>query len=301
MKTELSKYEKELSAKPVGQASIELQVKIDRLKSQIEGVKIWIEKEAFKSTHGEINVGVVPASDAGRTLGKMAEDFQNEENNKHPKQQPDILTHDYIKKMKLPEFDMPKLEPKKSGFEQWNEAIDKAYQKNQDMVESMGAVGSAMGSIGQAVGGAAGEWLNWAGNVVQSIGAVIPQMLALIGVQRQEVTANTAQAGSGAAAATSSIPIVGPILAVAAVASVLAALASLPKFANGGLAYGPTMGIFGEYSGARNNPEVVAPLNKLRQLIQPSGGMGGIVEFKIDGRMLRGVLNKVDRYNQRTR
>ena len=84
-------------------------------------------------------------------------------------------------------------------------------------------------------------------------------------------------------------------------ASVLAALASLPKFANGGLAYGPTMGIFGEYSGARNNPEVVAPLNKLRQLIQPSGGMGGIVEFKIDGRMLRGVLNKVDRYNQRTR
>ena len=62
-----------------------------------------------------------------------------------------------------------------------------------------------------------------------------------------------------------------------------------------------TMGIFGEYSGARNNPEVVAPLNKLRQLIQPSGGMGGIVEFKIDGRMLRGVLNKVDRYNQRTR
>lgn len=301
MKTELSKYEKELSANPVGQASIELQVKIDRLKSQIEGVKIWIEKEAFKSTHGEINVGVVPASDAGRTLGKMAEDFQNEENNKHPKQQPDILTHDYIKKMKLPEFDMPKLEPKKSGFEQWNEAVDKAYQKNQDMVESMGAVGSAMGSIGQAVGGAAGEWLNWAGNVVQSIGAVIPQILALIGVQRQEVTANTAQAGSGAAAATSSIPIVGPILAVAAVASVLAALASLPKFANGGLAYGPTMGIFGEYSGARNNPEVVAPLNKLRQLIQPSGGMGGIVEFKIDGRMLRGVLNKVDRYNQRTR
>ena len=189
MKTELSKYEKELSAKPVGQASIELQVKIDRLKSQIEGVKIWIEKEAFKSTHGEINVGVVPASDAGRTLGKMAEDFQNEENNKHPKQQPDILTHDYIKKMKLPEFDMPKLEPKKSGFEQWNEAVDKAYQKNQDMVESMGAVGSAMGSIGQAVGGAAGEWLNWAGNVVQSIGAVIPQILALIGVQRQEVTA----------------------------------------------------------------------------------------------------------------
>ncbi len=108
-------------------------------------------------------------------------------------------------------------------------------------------------------------------------------------------------AGSGAAASTASIPIVGPILAVAAVASVLAALANLPKFASGAIAYGPTMGLFGEYSGAQNNPEVVAPLNKLRQLIQPAGGMGGIVEFRIDGRMLRGVLNKVDRYNQRTR
>lgn len=42
----------------------------------------------------------------------MAEDFQNEENRKHPKQKPETLTHGYIKKMKLPEFDMPKLEPK---------------------------------------------------------------------------------------------------------------------------------------------------------------------------------------------
>lgn len=301
MKNELAKYEKELSAKPVGQASIELQVKIDKLKSQVEGVKIWLEKEAFKNVHGEINVGVVPASDAGRALGKMAEDFQNEENRKHPKQQPDILTHDYIKKMKLPKLDMPKLEPKKSGFEQWNDAVDKAYQKNQDLVEGMSGIGSVMGSLGQAVGGAAGEWLNWGGNVVQAVAAAIPQITALLGLQSTQVAANTAVAGSGAAASTASIPVVGPILAIAAVASVLAALASLPKFANGGLAYGPTMGLFGEYSGAQNNPEVIAPLNKLRQLIQPSGGMGGIVEFKIDGRMLRGVLNKVDRYNQRTR
>lgn len=301
MKSELAKYEKELSAKPVGEASIELQVKIDKLKSQIEGVKIWIEKEAFKNTHGEISVGVVPASDAGRTLGKMAEDFQNEENRKHPKQKPDILTHDYVKNMKLPEFDMPKLEPKKSGFEQWNDAVDKAYQKNQDLVEGMSGIGSVMGSLGQAVGGAAGEWLNWGANVVQAIAAAIPQITTLLGLQSTQVAANTAVAGSAAASSTAGIPIVGPILAVAAVASVLAALASLPKFANGGLAYGPTMGLFGEYSGAQNNPEVIAPLNKLRQLIQPSGGMGGIVEFKIDGRMLRGVLNKVDRYNQRTR
>lgn len=301
MKNELAKYEKELSGKPIGEASIDLQIKIDNLKNQIEGVKIWIEKEAFKDTHGEIKVDVIPSSSAGRNLGQMAEDFQDKRSKKNPDSEQKILTHDAIKKMKLPKIEMPKIDPKKSGFEKWNEAVDTAYKKNQDFIEGMSGIGSVMGSLGQAVGGAAGEWLNWAANVVQAVAAATPQITSLLGLQSTQVAANTAVAGSGAAASTASIPIVGPILAVAAVASVLAALANLPKFANGAIAYGPTMGLFGEYSGAQNNPEVVAPLNKLRQLIQPAGGMGGIVEFRIDGRMLRGVLNKVDRYNQRTR
>ena len=301
MKNELAKYEKELSGKPIGEASIDLQIKIDNLKNQIEGVKIWIEKEAFKDTHGEIKVDVIPSSSAGRNLGQMAEDFQDKRSKKNPDSEQKILTHDAIKKMKLPKIERPKIDPKKSGFEKWNEAVDTAYKKNQDFIEGMSGIGSVMGSLGQAVGGAAGEWLNWAANVVQAVAAAIPQITSLLGLQSTQVAANTAVAGSGAAASTASIPIVGPILAVAAVASVLAALANLPKFANGAIAYGPTMGLFGEYSGAQNNPEVVAPLNKLRQLIQPAGGMGGIVEFRIDGRMLRGVLNKVDRYNQRTR
>lgn len=301
MKNELAKYEKELSGKPIGEASIDLQIKIDNLKNQIEGVKIWIEKEAFKDTHGEIKVDVIPSSNAGRGLGQMAEDFQDERSKKNPDSEQKILTHDAIKKMKLPQIEMPKIDPKKSGFEKWNEAVDTAYKKNQDLIEGMSGIGSVMGSLGQAVGGAAGEWLNWGANVVQAVAAAIPQITSLLGLQSTQVAANTAVAGSGAAASTASIPIVGPILAVAAVASVLAALANLPKFASGAIAYGPTMGLFGEYSGAQNNPEVVAPLNKLRQLIQPAGGMGGIVEFRIDGRMLRGVLNKVDRYNQRTR
>ena len=301
MKNELAKYEKELSGKPIGEASIDLQIKIDNLKNQIEGVKIWIEKEAFKDTHGEIKVDVIPSSSAGRNLGQMAEDFQDKRSKKNPDSEQKILTHDAIKKMKLPKIEMPKIDPKKSGFEKRNEAVDTAYKKNQDFIEGMSGIGSVMGSLGQAVGGAAGEWLNWAANVVQAVAAAIPQITSLLGLQSTQVATNTAVAGSGAAASTASIPIVGPILAVAAVASVLAALANLPKFANGAIAYGPTMGLFGEYSGAQNNPEVVAPLNKLRQLIQPAGGMGGIVEFRIDGRMLRGVLNKVDRYNQRTR
>lgn len=64
---------------------------------------------------------------------------------------------------------MPKIDPKKSGFEKWNEAVDTAYKKNQDLIEGMSGIGSVMGSLGQAVGGAAGEWLNWGANVVQAV------------------------------------------------------------------------------------------------------------------------------------
>lgn len=186
-------------------------------------------------------------------------------------------------------------------MERWNMAVDEMGERNANMIDGLGSMGTAMGSIGDLIGGAAGQWLDWGANCVQAIGAAIPQILALCTVQGTQVAANTAVAGTGAASAMASIPFVGPILAIAAVASVLAALASIPKFAAGGLAYGPTLGLFGEYSGAQNNPEVVAPLNRLRNMLQPAGGIGGEVEFVIDGRVLRGILNKVDRINQRTK
>ncbi len=97
-----------------------------------------------------------------------------------------------------------------------------------------------------------------------------------------------------------SIPVVGAILAVAAIASVVAALASIPKFAKGGLAYGPTLGVFGEYAGASNNPEVVAPLDRLRSLIAPPEGLGGDVRFVIDGDKLVGILNRRNRQSKRS-
>lgn len=46
-------------------------------------------------------------------------------------------------------------------------------------------------------------------------------------------------------------------------------------FADGGIVYGPTLSIMGEYAGARSNPEVIAPLNKLKSIIG-EGGNGGL-------------------------
>ena len=50
-----------------------------------------------------------------------------------------------------------------------------------------------------------------------------------------------------------------------------AAASVLTPFANGGIVSGPTVGLIGEYAGASSNPEVVAPLDKLRKLINPVG------------------------------
>ena len=77
---------------------------------------------------------------------------------------------------------------------------------------------------------------------------------------------------------------------------------SVPKFANGGIAYGPTLGLFGEYAGASTNPEVVAPLDKLRNLLDidsRGGGVGGRVEFEIKGRNLVGVLRNEQHRSKR--
>ena len=108
-----------------------------------------------------------------------------------------------------------------------------------------------------------------------------------------ETTANVAAAASGAMAAHSGIPFVGIALGLAAVAAIIAAMASLPKFAKGGIVSGPTLAMVGEYAGASGNPEVIAPLDKLRgMLAQPASMDFSKVRFEIKGRTLVGILEK---------
>lgn len=60
---------------------------------------------------------------------------------------------------------------------------------------------------------------------------------------------------------------------VSAAAGIVKAIgtATLMPFADGGIVSGPTVGLIGEYAGASNNPEVVAPLDKLRGMLNPVG------------------------------
>jgi hypothetical protein len=115
---------------------------------------------------------------------------------------------------------------------------------------------------------------------------------AVTTAKEAETTTNVAAGASGAIAAHSGIPFVGIALGLAAVGAIIAMMASLPKFAKGGIAYGPTLGLFGEYSGAANNPEVVAPLDRLKTLIGGNNGVLENVQFKIRGRDLVGIIVK---------
>lgn len=115
-----------------------------------------------------------------------------------------------------------------------------------------------------------------------------------------ETNANVSAAVSGALSAHSGIPFVGIALGLAAVGAILAAMSGIPKFANGGIVSGPTLALVGEYGGASNNPEVIAPLNKLRSMLAPQGMSIGEVEFVIKGRNLVGILQKENTLTRRS-
>lgn len=68
--------------------------------------------------------------------------------------------------------------------------------------------------------------------------------------------------------------------------------------AKGGIFGGPSYRLVGEYPGAANNPEIVAPLDKLQSMI--GGGGGGTLEARISGNDLLILMNKANRNNQST-
>ena len=186
-----------------------------------------------------------------------------------------------------------------TDLKKFNTQTASAIGLGESLQTMLGGLSDSFRNFAGAVNDSAAAWLNWASNLLGAIGQAIPALASLAVAKKAEATANTASAATGAASSVASIPYVGPVLAIAAIASVLAALASLPKFAKGGVVSGPTLGLMGEYHGAAHNPEVIAPLNTLRQYIQPSE-VGGEVDFRIRGRDLYGTLKKDRRRSSRS-
>jgi tape measure domain-containing protein len=66
---------------------------------------------------------------------------------------------------------------------------------------------------------------------------------------------------------------------------------SAPALAQGGLATGPTMALVGDNRNARVDPEVIAPLSKLKSMMGDMG-IGGTLETRISGNDLIILLNR---------
>lgn len=113
------------------------------------------------------------------------------------------------------------------------------------------------------------------GNSMSGLGDAfeIPE-LNVVGIMAQAIATMI----QGFATASAQAAALGPFgwlgfgaLGLAQLTAMVTSVKNLPAFANGGIVSGPTVGLIGEYAGASNNPEVVAPLDKLRGMLNPVG------------------------------
>lgn len=201
--------------------------------------------------------------------------------------------------MKIPlEFDQNTLRRSwRIAQEQFSNAIKEAQVSGRQI---SGALTSGIQSFAQNLGQA----------LASGDGAEIFKSMLISVMDMLQQFGSTLIAAGTAALAFQSL-LMNPIAAivsgaalVAATAAAKAALQNATAFADGGIVSGPTYALVGEYSGASNNPEVIAPLNKLKSMIEPAqsdSGMSGEVRFVIKGETLEGILSKMNRKRNRTR
>lgn len=168
------------------------------------------------------------------------------------------------------------------------------------MTKAVGAeVGNAFNGMTQgmisSLGLAENGFQGFLGSMLGMIGELISMLLA-------NAVANAIAGATGGALGTGpAAPFTLPMFITTMVGGVMAAFAAIPKFADGGIVSGTTLGVMGEYTGAKQNPEVIAPLNKLEGMLgakQPQQvNVGG--EFRIQGQDLVVALQRAERNRSR--
>lgn len=175
----------------------------------------------------------------------------------------------------------------------WIESQKRQYERMQDVVKAMNdALSNAVASAAVGVGEMLGDLIT--GEEVRPV----QRLLEMLGKLLKDLgTALITYAGLIEAFKKAfANPYVAIAVGVAAVAAgtVFMNLAKKPiKLAKGGLAYAPTMAVVGDNPGATNDPEVIAPLSKLRDYM---GGqkleLVGDIEWELRGDTLRALLNR---------
>ena len=156
-----------------------------------------------------------------------------------------------------------------------NTHLDLVADKLERNSQLAGAFGGAMGaSLGSIISGGQA-----ADQALKNMG--MSMLRTLLGIAKAHVVAAmSAPSTDVVATGGATIP-----FKIAAGFGLVEGLLGAIAFADGGIVSGPTLGLVGEYSGAKNNPEVIAPLDKLKGMIQETntGGGGGVMTATIKG------------------
>jgi tape measure domain-containing protein len=172
---------------------------------------------------------------------------------------------------------LTQIELLKLSFDKLNEGLINIIEGTlQDMAVAFGE------TLGNALAGASFD--------IRSV--IGPLADALIQFGKLAVQVGIAALGIKAAlkSLNPAIAIAGGIALIALGTFVKGKLAA-PKLAEGGLAFGPTMATVGDNRNSRVDPEVIAPLSKLKSMMGDMG-MGGVLETRISGNDLIILLNR---------
>lgn len=185
------------------------------------------------------------------------------------------------------------------------------YMQNVEMLKN--TTQSFFASMGQSIVDSFGLAKTGLEGFLGSLANVLVQMGAMaiaesifgkkkVATKYAESQANAIKIGTEAASATgpAGLVTIAPFIA-AAMGAVKGAFSTIPAFASGGIVSGPTMGLMGEYPGAKSNPEVIAPLNKLQNMLDNGGGNNVNVsgEFVVRGQDLILALQRAEKQKQR--
>lgn len=190
-----------------------------------------------------------------------------------------------------------------NAFTKAQEAAGKAMQVTDDNITRLkkgledlntglkNIIEGALNDLAVGLGEQLGNALSGAGFNIKSF--LLPVAEAVISFGKLAIQVGIAALGIKTAlkSLNPAIAIAGGIALVALGTLVKNSLAA-PKLAEGGLAFGPTMATVGDNRNARVDPEVIAPLSKLKSMMGDMGMGGGVLETRISGNDLIILLNR---------
>lgn len=182
-----------------------------------------------------------------------------------------------------------------------------------DLNETTEKVGMEFGNLESAIADGIGDTLSSITSGDASLGSAFGNLLGMLGDVAIQIGKAAIKIGLGMIAIKASFK--NPATAIAAGVALVAiggfiknfgnqfsggSGGGIPALANGGIVSAPTLAMVGDNRGAgRGNPEVIAPLNKLKGMIGQTGGVNISGGFRLEGQDLVLALERANRNRNR--